>query len=261
MIERMCTPMDDAHNEHKKLQLRELAALNGTLKDEEVRGHLKFCVCVWRLGLARVGQHPVYIAEQRRPKQVSNAFHPTSNRPQPTLNRPPSDPPDPGPHPGRRDQPPRRLQVAVRAGGARAGAVRPRRGARQVRVCGCVWSVWNGCWSASWPACVSLPPLSPSFLHSLSSTDTPLTHSHMTTTPPLPPPPTYLTHPGAAPSSAATRSTRRSWRSWAARRRRSSWGSTRAAARSVRLFVCLCVGGDDWGHVCWGGPWGRGGVS
>jgi hypothetical protein len=38
MIERMCTPLDDAHNEHKKLQLRELAALNGTLKDEEVGG-------------------------------------------------------------------------------------------------------------------------------------------------------------------------------------------------------------------------------
>ncbi|KAI8467431.1 MAG: hypothetical protein J3K34DRAFT_386945 [Monoraphidium minutum] len=37
MIERMCTPMDDAHNEHKRLQLRELAALNGTLKDEEMQ--------------------------------------------------------------------------------------------------------------------------------------------------------------------------------------------------------------------------------
>lgn len=34
MVEKLCTPMDEEHNEHKKLQLRELAALNGTLKDE-----------------------------------------------------------------------------------------------------------------------------------------------------------------------------------------------------------------------------------
>jgi hypothetical protein len=33
MVEKLCTPSDDDHNEHKKLQLRELAALNGTLKD------------------------------------------------------------------------------------------------------------------------------------------------------------------------------------------------------------------------------------
>lgn len=33
MIEKLCTPSDDDHNEHKKLQLRELAALNGTLKE------------------------------------------------------------------------------------------------------------------------------------------------------------------------------------------------------------------------------------
>jgi hypothetical protein len=33
MVEKLCTPSDDEHNEHKRLQLRELAALNGTLKD------------------------------------------------------------------------------------------------------------------------------------------------------------------------------------------------------------------------------------
>ena len=35
MIEKLCTPQDEEHNEHKRLQLRELAALNGTLKDLE----------------------------------------------------------------------------------------------------------------------------------------------------------------------------------------------------------------------------------
>jgi splicing factor 1 len=35
MIEKLCTPCDEEHNEHKRLQLRELAALNGTLKDLE----------------------------------------------------------------------------------------------------------------------------------------------------------------------------------------------------------------------------------
>ena len=29
MIEKLCTPSDDDHNEHKKLQLRELAVMNG----------------------------------------------------------------------------------------------------------------------------------------------------------------------------------------------------------------------------------------
>ncbi len=36
MIERLLEPNDDTLNEHKRLQLRELAALNGTLKDEVV---------------------------------------------------------------------------------------------------------------------------------------------------------------------------------------------------------------------------------
>lgn len=40
MIERLLEPNDDTLNEHKRLQLRELAALNGTLKDETVRGGL-----------------------------------------------------------------------------------------------------------------------------------------------------------------------------------------------------------------------------
>lgn len=35
MIERLLQPLDEEMNEHKKLQLRELAALNGTLKDEQ----------------------------------------------------------------------------------------------------------------------------------------------------------------------------------------------------------------------------------
>jgi hypothetical protein len=34
MVELLCHPDDDSLNEHKRLQLRELAALNGTLKDE-----------------------------------------------------------------------------------------------------------------------------------------------------------------------------------------------------------------------------------
>lgn len=36
MIERLLTPVDDSHNEHKQLQLRELAAINGTLRDHEL---------------------------------------------------------------------------------------------------------------------------------------------------------------------------------------------------------------------------------
>lgn len=34
-LERLLEPMDESMNEHKRLQLRELAALNGTLKDVE----------------------------------------------------------------------------------------------------------------------------------------------------------------------------------------------------------------------------------
>lgn len=37
MIEDLLQPQDEDRNEHKRLQLRELAALNGTLKDEVVR--------------------------------------------------------------------------------------------------------------------------------------------------------------------------------------------------------------------------------
>ena len=36
MIEDLLQPQDEQRNEHKKLQLRELAALNGTLKDDIV---------------------------------------------------------------------------------------------------------------------------------------------------------------------------------------------------------------------------------
>ncbi len=35
MIRDLLRPEDESRNEHKRLQLRELAALNGTLKDEE----------------------------------------------------------------------------------------------------------------------------------------------------------------------------------------------------------------------------------
>lgn len=35
MIEQLLVPTDEARNEHKRLQLRELAALNGTLKDDQ----------------------------------------------------------------------------------------------------------------------------------------------------------------------------------------------------------------------------------
>eukprot|EP00879_Flechtneria_rotunda_P010845 GHRR01011334.1.p1 GENE.GHRR01011334.1~~GHRR01011334.1.p1 ORF type:complete len:486 (+),score=149.40 GHRR01011334.1:622-2079(+) len=36
MVRKLLTPMDDLHNEHKQLQLRELAAINGTLRDHEL---------------------------------------------------------------------------------------------------------------------------------------------------------------------------------------------------------------------------------
>ena len=35
MIQELLVPTDEARNEHKRLQLRELAALNGTLKDDQ----------------------------------------------------------------------------------------------------------------------------------------------------------------------------------------------------------------------------------
>ena len=35
MVERLLQPMDEEMNEHKQKQLRELALINGTLKDEE----------------------------------------------------------------------------------------------------------------------------------------------------------------------------------------------------------------------------------
>jgi hypothetical protein len=37
MIEDLLQPQDETRMEHKRMQLRELAALNGTLKDEDVR--------------------------------------------------------------------------------------------------------------------------------------------------------------------------------------------------------------------------------
>jgi len=36
MIAKLLTPIDDSTNEHKQLQLRELAAINGTLRDHEL---------------------------------------------------------------------------------------------------------------------------------------------------------------------------------------------------------------------------------
>lgn len=50
MVEKLLQPVDEARNEHKRMQLRELAALNGTLKDEEFcylcgeAGHRQVCV-------------------------------------------------------------------------------------------------------------------------------------------------------------------------------------------------------------------------
>ena len=38
MIEMLLRPIDETHNEHKRKQLRELALINGTLKDETVGG-------------------------------------------------------------------------------------------------------------------------------------------------------------------------------------------------------------------------------
>ena len=48
MIERLLTPVDDSHNEHKQLQLRELAAINGTLRDHEL---LELRESEWLAGL------------------------------------------------------------------------------------------------------------------------------------------------------------------------------------------------------------------
>lgn len=36
MVAKLLTPMEDSTNEHKQLQLRELAAINGTLRDHEL---------------------------------------------------------------------------------------------------------------------------------------------------------------------------------------------------------------------------------
>ena len=43
MIEDLLQPQDETRMEHKRMQLRELAALNGTLKDEDVRVSLSLC--------------------------------------------------------------------------------------------------------------------------------------------------------------------------------------------------------------------------
>ena len=49
MVEKLLQPVDESRNEHKRMQLRELAALNGTLKDEEFcylcgeAGHRQVC--------------------------------------------------------------------------------------------------------------------------------------------------------------------------------------------------------------------------
>eukprot|EP00250_Pteridium_aquilinum_P014661 c22127_g1_i1 orf=598-3867(-) len=36
MVEKLLSPVDEGHNEHKRAQLRELAALNGTIRDDEI---------------------------------------------------------------------------------------------------------------------------------------------------------------------------------------------------------------------------------
>jgi hypothetical protein len=48
LVAELLNPMDDDHNEHKQRQLRELALINGTLRDEEYcnicgeKGHRQF---------------------------------------------------------------------------------------------------------------------------------------------------------------------------------------------------------------------------
>jgi splicing factor 1 len=49
-------PLDEEMNEHKKLQLRELAALNGTLKDEQ------FCFICGESGEQGHGVHGMHSA-------------------------------------------------------------------------------------------------------------------------------------------------------------------------------------------------------
>lgn len=47
MVDMLLKPDDDSLNEHKRMQLRELAALNGTLKDEILAVSVSvFCVAV-----------------------------------------------------------------------------------------------------------------------------------------------------------------------------------------------------------------------
>lgn len=63
MIEDLLQPQDEEQNEHKRLQLRELATLNGTLKDAETVRHLCFLPVrvllvspqIWRAALHHVG--------------------------------------------------------------------------------------------------------------------------------------------------------------------------------------------------------------
>ena len=45
MIEMLLRPIDETHNEHKRKQLRELALINGTLKDETVSGREAVRLC------------------------------------------------------------------------------------------------------------------------------------------------------------------------------------------------------------------------
>jgi hypothetical protein len=61
MVEKLCSPSDDDHNEHKKLQLRELAALNGTLKEVSecylcgMEGHTPE-MCPNKVGTGTIGE-------------------------------------------------------------------------------------------------------------------------------------------------------------------------------------------------------------
>jgi hypothetical protein len=75
MVERLLQPLDEEMNEHKRLQLRELAALNGTLKDEEycfVCGETGGWCCCWRnvLLLLRFSFPAVFLGRSGWPRQV-----------------------------------------------------------------------------------------------------------------------------------------------------------------------------------------------
>lgn len=79
MIQDLLVPTDEARNEHKRVQLRELAALNGTLKDDQPcylcgeSGHRYVCSCMQLLRFVLPLASAVAIAPSAHPHYNSCA--------------------------------------------------------------------------------------------------------------------------------------------------------------------------------------------